>query len=70
VAPAGTPPQIVIRMHATLDALLGNADVGTRMLALGPIAAPLGSPEAVGAFFKEEHVRWRAAAKEIGLLPE
>ena len=70
VAPAGTPPQIVIRMHATLDALLGNADVGTRMLALGPIAAPLGSPEAVGAFFKEEHVRWSAAAKEIGLLPE
>ena len=70
VAPAGTPPAVVARMHREINALLADHDVAERILTMGPIAEPLASPEAVGGFLKDEHQRWSEAAREIGLLPE
>ena len=70
VAPAGTPPAVVTRMHREINTLLADHDVAERILTMGPIAEPLASPEAVGGFLKDEHQRWSDAAREIGLLPE
>jgi tripartite-type tricarboxylate transporter receptor subunit TctC len=70
VAPTGTPAAAIARMHREVNALLADKDMAERILTVGPIAEPLASPEAVGAFLKEEHQRWSAATKEIGLLPE
>ncbi|MEO7640385.1 MAG: tripartite tricarboxylate transporter substrate binding protein [Ramlibacter sp.] len=70
VAPAGTPQPVVARMHKEINALLADREVADRILTIGPIAEPLGSPEAVGAFLKDERKRWGDAATEIGLLPE
>ena len=70
VAPAGTPPAVVAGMHKEINTLLADRDLAERILAMGPIAEPLASPEAVGAFLKDEHQRWSDAAREIGLLPE
>ena len=70
VAPAGTPPAVITRLHKEINALLSDRDIAERILTMGPITEPLASPEAVGQFLREEHQRWSAAAQEIGLLPE
>ncbi len=70
VAPAGTPAPVVARLHREIGTLLADPEMAERILTIGPIAEPLASPEAVGAFLKDEHQRWGDAAREIGLLPE
>ena len=70
VAPAGTPTAVIARMHKEVNALLADKDMADRILTVGPIAEPLPSTDAVAMFLKDEHQRWGAAAKEIGLLPE
>jgi tripartite-type tricarboxylate transporter receptor subunit TctC len=70
VAPTGTPPAAINRMHKEINALLADKDMAERILNVGPIAEPLASPELVAAFLQDEHQRWSGAAKEIGLLPE
>ncbi len=70
VAPAGTPAPVVARMHKEINTLLAQPEIAEKILNIGPIAEPLASPEAVGAFLQDEHRRWGEAAKEIGLLPE
>jgi tripartite-type tricarboxylate transporter receptor subunit TctC len=70
VAPTGTPAAAISRMHKEVNLLLADKDMADRILTVGPIAEPLASPDAVAQFLKDEHQRWGAAAKEIGLLPE
>jgi tripartite-type tricarboxylate transporter receptor subunit TctC len=70
VAPAGTPAAVVARLNKEINALLADADMAQRMLAIGPMAEPMGSPEQLGSFLSREHERWSEVAKEIGLLPE
>lgn len=70
MAPAGTPVPVVMRMNKEINTLLADADTAQRILTIGPIAEPLGAPEALGGFLSQEHERWSAAVKEIGLLPE
>lgn len=70
MAPAGTPAAVVARLNKGINTLLADADTAQRMLTIGPIAEPMGSPEQLGAFLNREHERWNEVAKEIGLLPE
>jgi tripartite-type tricarboxylate transporter receptor subunit TctC len=70
VAPAGTPANAVARLNQELSTLLVDPDVAQRILTIGPIAEPLGSPAQLDAYLKREHERWSEVAKEIGLLPE
>ncbi len=70
MAPAGTPAPVIARMNKEFNTLLADADTAQRILTIGPIAEPLGAPEALGSFLNQEHERWSAAVKEIGLLPE
>ena len=70
VAPMGTPVAAIARMNKELNAVLADPDTARRILAIGPIAEPMGQPEQLGAFLKLEHERWNDVAKEIDLLPE
>jgi tripartite-type tricarboxylate transporter receptor subunit TctC len=70
VAPAGTPQPIVGRMSGEIDKLLADREMAERILNVGPIVEPGGSPEKFGAFLQEERQRWSQVAREIGLLPE
>ena len=70
MAPAGTPAPVIARMNKELNTLLADPDTAQRILTIGPISEPLGGPEALGSFLNQEHERWSAAVKEIGLLPE
>ena len=70
VAPVGTPANAVARLNQELNTLLADPDMAQKILAIGPIAEPLGSPAQVDSYLKREHERWSEVTKEIGLLPE
>jgi tripartite-type tricarboxylate transporter receptor subunit TctC len=69
VAVAGTPPEIVARVHAEVAKILRTPEVKQRMAALG--ADPVGNtPEEFGAFIKAEMARWGRIIKEKGIRSE
>jgi hypothetical protein len=70
VAPTGTPVQVINRLNAEINKLLQDPEVIQKMLSIGPIADPLGTPAKLDVYLKTENDRWAEVAKEIGLLPE
>jgi len=70
VAPTGTSVGIMDKLNAEINALLQQAEVADHMVAIGPVATPLGSAAKLDAFLKTETERWAQVSKEIGLLPE
>ena len=64
LAPRGTPPAVVKRLHADCTALL-KAEVGAQMVADG--ITPIGSsPEALAAHVKSESAKWAEVVKRSG----
>jgi tripartite-type tricarboxylate transporter receptor subunit TctC len=70
VAPAGTSPDVTERVNRDLQALLAEPDVAERIAAIGPLVDGGHGVAAVAALLREEHARWGAAARDIGVLPE
>jgi tripartite-type tricarboxylate transporter receptor subunit TctC len=69
-APTGTPQPVLQRANADINALLLDPELAERIAAIGPLADGNLSLEQCAAFLRAEHVRWAAATREIGLLPE
>lgn len=64
LAPRGTPPDIIRRLHAECTALL-KTDLGTQMVTDG--ITPIGStPEALMAYIKSESAKWAEVVKRSG----
>lgn len=70
VAPAGTPAIAIERSNRDINALLSDKDVAERIGAIGPLVDGSMGVDAVGAFLRNESVRWQDITKEIGVLPE
>ncbi len=70
VAPTGTPQAAIERCNRDLQTLLNDKDVAERVAAIGPIVDGNLNVAQVGAFLRDEALRWAAIAKEIGVLPE
>jgi tripartite-type tricarboxylate transporter receptor subunit TctC len=68
-APAGTPKEIVQKLHDACVKALQKPNVIEALSKLGVTAAPLG-PEELGAFIQTEVVRWSELVKEAGITPE
>jgi tripartite-type tricarboxylate transporter receptor subunit TctC len=69
VAPKGTPPEIVARLHNEVARILRTPEIKQKMAALG--AEPSGSsPEEFGAFINAEMVRWGTIIEEKGIRAE
>ena len=69
LAPAGTPREIVTKLHAEIVRVLQAADVKQRLSQDG--AEPVGSsPAEFGAFIRAETAKWAKVAKDIGIRPE
>jgi tripartite-type tricarboxylate transporter receptor subunit TctC len=69
VVPAGTPKDIVAKLHDMIVASLGQADVKDKLAAMA--YAPIGnSPEQCAAFFKSEMDKWGKVIKDAGLKAE
>jgi tripartite-type tricarboxylate transporter receptor subunit TctC len=66
VAPKGTPPEIVARLHTEVAKILRTPEMRQQLAAVG--AEPIGNtPEEFGAFIKAEMGRWGKVIKEKGI---
>jgi tripartite-type tricarboxylate transporter receptor subunit TctC len=69
LAPAGTPREIVARLHDGIVHALRDAEVGKRLSADGAEAVG-SSPEEFAAFIKSESEKWARVAAAAGIKPE
>jgi tripartite-type tricarboxylate transporter receptor subunit TctC len=65
VAPAGTPPEIVAKLHATITKILATPDMQDRLTKAGAETRP-GTPAEFGRFIRDELARWAKVVKESG----
>jgi tripartite-type tricarboxylate transporter receptor subunit TctC len=65
VAPAGTPPEIVRKLHAAATAILATPEMSEKLVTSGAEIRPQ-SPEQFGAFIREEKARWAKVVKDSG----
>jgi tripartite-type tricarboxylate transporter receptor subunit TctC len=70
VAPAGTPPEIVTRMHAALATILKQQAVIDKIAALGQESSASASPDEFRQMIRSEIRRWPAVVKTAGVQPE
>lgn len=68
-APAGTPGQIVARLHAEIRKVLQSASVAARMAGLGAEAAPT-SPQELGRITRDEIRKWAQVIQDAGVRLE
>jgi len=69
LAPAGTPQQIVARLHEALVSVISAPDMKDRLAAQG--LDPLGNtPQQFAAVIKSEIVKWTKVVKASGARPE
>lgn len=68
LAPAGTPKEIVARMHAEVEKVLRSPDVQEKLSASGaePVAS---SPEQFGAYIAAEVAKWDRVVKQAKIPP-
>jgi tripartite-type tricarboxylate transporter receptor subunit TctC len=69
MAPARTPRDIVMKLNATVDAILASPE-GKTFIADQGLQANGGTPEEFGTFIKSEATRWTALAKAAGVKLE
>jgi tripartite-type tricarboxylate transporter receptor subunit TctC len=65
VAPAGTPPDVVEKLHQTITKILASPEMKERLINAGAETRP-GSPSEFGAFIRDEKARWAKVVKESG----
>ena len=70
IAPAGTPKDIVARLHAAVIETLKSPDVAKRFATDGGEVAPSRTPEEFGALIRTEVSRWPKVAREAGIEPQ
>jgi tripartite-type tricarboxylate transporter receptor subunit TctC len=69
VAPAGTPPAVVQRLHKELAVILTSAETQKRLAAEGAEAVQMSSAE-FGTFVANETVKWARVVKEANIKAE
>jgi tripartite-type tricarboxylate transporter receptor subunit TctC len=65
VAPAGTPPQVVRKLHADVMAILSTPEMKDRLDKAGAEVRAM-SPQQFGGFILDEKARWAKVVKESG----
>ncbi|HTD90776.1 MAG TPA: tripartite tricarboxylate transporter substrate binding protein [Burkholderiales bacterium] len=69
LVPAGTPRGVVATLNHALNGVLRDADMQSRMRAMGNEVAP-GTPEAFDAFVRAEIPKWGDIARRAGIKQE
>ena len=65
VAAAGTPPEVVNKLHATITQILATPEMQERLAKAGAETRP-GTPAAFGSFIASEKARWAKVVKDSG----
>ena len=64
LAPIGTPDTIIRKASADLRKALDNAELATKLAAMGAFLHPM-TPEEVTAFAQEQQRTWRPVAEKV-----
>ncbi|WP_235907519.1 Bug family tripartite tricarboxylate transporter substrate binding protein [Siccirubricoccus phaeus] len=70
LAPGGTPPERIARLHAVLNEVLAEPEVRRRLLDGGAEVEPSESPEAFARYFAEDRARWAPVVRAAGMRAE
>ena len=65
VAPAGTPPEVVKKIHASVTAILATPEMKEKLIAAGAEVRPQSSGQ-FGVFIRDEKTRWAKVVKDSG----
>ena len=65
LAPAGTPPDVVLRIQQEVAKSFSNPAIKEKMLAQGAIPGG-NTPQQFAAFINAEHVKWAKVVKASG----
>jgi tripartite-type tricarboxylate transporter receptor subunit TctC len=66
VAPAGTPPEVVNRLHADIGRILASPAVREKLAAQGFDLAPLQPPSHFASVIRQDLAKWPAIIKASG----
>ncbi|MDB5599550.1 MAG: transporter substrate-binding protein [Xanthobacteraceae bacterium] len=69
-APAGTPPDIVKKLHAAVKEALNSPDVQQKYKDLAMSPEPSASPEEYAAFVRAEGLKWGKVVKDANIVAE
>jgi tripartite-type tricarboxylate transporter receptor subunit TctC len=69
VAPSGTPPEIIAKVHAALSEVQDMPEVQKQFDAQGAAVHKMSSAE-FGKFVEAELTRWQRVVKEAGIKAE
>ena len=67
LAPAGTPSDIVNKLHGELTAVVASPDVQTQLAKIGMIPIDSPTPEALRSFIETEVARWSKIVQQAGI---
>jgi tripartite-type tricarboxylate transporter receptor subunit TctC len=70
LAPAGTPREIVLRLHAVVVKVLQEPEIRKRFADDGAEATPSATPEAFGEIIRTDLAKWAKVVKESGIQAE
>jgi len=65
LAPSGTPPEVVARLHGELSRLLAAPEVRARIAATG-VEVSLSTPREFAVFLQLEHAKWGRVVRDTG----
>jgi tripartite-type tricarboxylate transporter receptor subunit TctC len=68
-APAGTPPDVVAKLNAAVNAAAQSKDIQEKFAAIGFVVEP-GTPEALAQRTKVETAKWAKAIKDAKIEPQ
>jgi tripartite-type tricarboxylate transporter receptor subunit TctC len=69
IGPAGMPQDVVVKLNAALNAVLGQNDVAAKIAGGASVVWPT-TPEEFGKHIDKEITRWNKLAREAGIQPE
>ena len=70
IAPAGTPPEILARVHAEIAKFATAPDVRSRFAAQGVELQASATPTEFTASLKSEYTKWAKVLEDAGIKPE
>jgi tripartite-type tricarboxylate transporter receptor subunit TctC len=68
-APKGTPVEAIDKIHAEIDAALGDSQLTAKLTEFGDVPVPM-SPAAFGQYIAEETEKWAKVVKFADVKPE
>lgn len=70
MAPAGTPRDVVMKLHTAITRALNDPEVKKRFLDDGAEVTPSATPEEFGNLVRVEVAKWAKVVKDAGIQAE